>query len=234
MRITSTDGRTLGHVAITADDVASIARGVGDDIESRVRAMVADARRASLTRSTTSPIVVDGEFVDDADTRRTPSAGEERTRRRRPWWVWVVGALVAFGVIGALTDDDDAPTAPPVPAATVAPQEDNALRATVAADGSIVVGGVEVDNVFRLDSPLRQRFSDVVKSHGVTGVSGTLLDSNLRDGVTFCRALAHGDTTAQRHAQVVTGIADEATAYGVGKQRRAVVTAALSALCPAL
>lgn len=52
--------------------------------------------------------------------------------------------------------------------------------------------------------------------------------------VVAARNVSCVDITAQRHAEVVTGIADEATTYGVGKQRRAVVTAALSALCPAL
>ncbi|AXH49816.1 membrane protein [Gordonia phage Pleakley] len=229
MRITTTDGRTLGHVTLTGDDIGALARGVGDDIERRTRALIADARRASITGGPAA-----GAPVPAGRSDVTP-AGEGAPRRRRRWWPWLVLALLGFGIIGALSDsDDDAGKNWTPPAATVAPQETNALRATVSADGSIVIGGTEVDNVYRLDSPLRQRFADVIKSHGVTGVSGSLLDANLRDGVTFCRALAHGDVTAQRHAEVVTGIADEATAYGVGKQRRAVVTAALSALCPAL
>lgn len=234
MDITTPDGRALGRVTLTPADVATLAGAVGDSVELRARAMIADARRSAAQRA---PFAVGSGRADtgDHDRPRGESTGEGTRSRRRRWWPWVVGVFLALAVIGALSDGDDTPaTSPAAVSPTVAPQPADAPRAVPAADGSILVGSTVVDNVFDERSPLRERFAGVIVAHGATGVTGTELNANLRDGVTFCRALAVGDLTAQRHADVVTGVADDATAYGVGKQRRAVVTAALSTLCPAL
>lgn len=233
MNITTPDGRTLGRVTLTPADVATLAGAVGDSVELRARAMIADARRSAAQRSL---FAVSGHSGEHSRPRgegaREDSGGGARPRR---WWPWVAGVFLALAVIGALSDGDDTPApAPAVTAPTVAPQPTDAPRAVPAADGSIMVGSTVIDNVFDHGSPLRKRFAGVIIAHGATGTTGTELDANLRDGVTFCRALATGDLTAQRHADVVTGVATDAAAYGVGKQRRAVVTAALSTLCPAL
>lgn len=236
MDITTPDGRTLGRVTLTPADVATLAGAVGDSVELRARAMIADARRNLAQRS---PIATGAGWtpspIGDTGDHDRPRGEGARSRRRR-WWPWVVGVFLALAVIGALSDGDDTAPAPVTSpgVATVAPQPADVPRAVPAADGSIMVGSTVVDNVFDPSSPLRKRFAGVIIAYGATGTTGTELDANLRDGVTFCRALAVGDLTAQRHADVVTGVADDATAYGVGKQRRAVVTAALSTLCPAL
>ena len=237
MDITTPDGRTLGHVRMTPADIASLAGAVGDSVELRARTMIADARRNAAQRT---PIVA-GSAATGGWTPG-PSAGQgtgsAAGKRRSRWWPWIAGVLLAITIIGALSDNDDdtapATPAPAVGAVTVAPQPTDVTRAVPAADGSILVGDVVVDNVFDEGSPLRERFAGVITQYGATGTIGTELDANLKQGIAFCRALAVGDVTAQRHADVVTGVADKATAYGVGKQRRAIVTASLATLCPAL
>ncbi|QAU07327.1 hypothetical protein SEA_NOSILAM_86 [Gordonia phage NosilaM] len=230
MNVTTPDGRVIGRVDLTPTDVAALAHGVGAGVESRVRALIASQRAAIATGGGWTPGPRPAADTAREDIPTSP--------RRRRWWPWVAGALFALALIGYVTDEEtDTGAAAPTSTGetvTVAPQPADAPRAVPAADGSILVGTVVVDNVFDRDSPLRSRFAGVLISHGVAGTSGTELDANVRDGVTFCRDLAVGNLTAQRHADVVTGTADAATSYGVGKQRRAVVTAALSTLCPAL
>lgn len=235
MDITTPDGRTLGHVRMTPADIASLAGAVGDSVELRARAMIADARRNAAQRT---PIASGSAATGGWTPGPTAGQGVAPTKRRRRWWPWIAGVLLALTIIGALSDggEDTAPAtpAPAVGAVTVAPQPTDVTRAVPAADGSILVGDVVIDNVFDEGSPLRERFAGVITQYGATGTTGTELDANLKQGIAFCRALAVGDVTAQRHADVVTGVADKATAYGVGKQRRAIVTASLATLCPAL
>ncbi|QFP97769.1 membrane protein [Gordonia phage NadineRae] len=228
MNVTTPDGRVIGRVDLTPTDVAALAHGVGATIDARTRELI-DAQRAAIAdRARPSVDPVDG----DTD-------GAAPSRRRR-WWPWVAGVLLALALIGAVTDgrDDDAPApaaeTAPIGAPTVSPQPIDAPRTVPADDGSIMVGGVVVDNVFDDGSPLRSRFAGVLTAYGVSGTTGRSLDANIADGVTFCQNLAIGDTLAQRHTAVVTGTADRSAAYGIGKQRRAIVTAALSTLCPAL
>ncbi|QZD98930.1 hypothetical protein SEA_TRACKER_87 [Gordonia phage Tracker] len=227
MNVTTPDGRVIGRIDLTPTDVAALAHGVGADVERRARALIGAQRAA---------IATGGGWTPGPSTDARPSSGE-RPRRRR-WWPWVAGVFGALALLGMIADTDETPAAdsPAVEVpATVAPQPVDAARAVPAADGSIMVGAVVVDNVFEDRSPLRDRFAGVVISHGATGTVGRELDANLRDGIMFCRDLATGQPIATRHAAIVTGTAPARSGYGdLGTQRRAVVTAALSTLCPAL
>ncbi|WGH20870.1 hypothetical protein QLT00_gp87 [Gordonia phage Commandaria] len=227
MNVTTPDGRVIGRVDLTPTDVAALAHGVGADVERRARALIGAQRAAIATGGgwTPGPRPVDGE------------RGEDRPRRRR-WWPWLAGVFAGLAMFGMIADgnDDAAPTsAPGVPvgAPTVAPVPADAARAVPADDGSILVGSVVIDNVFDDGSPLRERFASVIAAYGATGTVGTELDANLRDGVAFCRGLARGEPLPHRHAAIVTG--EPGAGYGdLGTQRRAIVTASLSTLCPAL
>ncbi|ATS93165.1 hypothetical protein SEA_PATIO_84 [Gordonia phage Patio] len=221
MRITTPDGRVLGHVTITADDMATVA----DTLEARTRRLIDDTRRAAITTA--------GGWTPGPGRPTTETPDRDRPRRRRPWWVYVVGVLVVLGVFGAIVDDDD-DTPPSTPAAvqTIAPQPINAPRGMPGPDGSIVVGSVAVDNVYREGSPLRERFAAIMVDHNVTGTTGRELDSNISAGVSYCHALARGELSATREADAVSGTA--ADGVEIGTQRRAIVVGALSALCPAL
>ncbi|QDF19189.1 membrane protein [Gordonia Phage Lollipop1437] len=220
MRITTPDGRVLGHVTLTADDMATVA----DTLEARTRRLIDDTRRAAIATA-------GGWTPGPRPTTETPD--RDRPRRRRPWWLYVVGVLVVLGVFGAMVDDDD-DTPPSTPAAvqTIAPQPINAPRAMPGPDGSIVVGSVAVDNVYREGSPLRERFAAIMVDHNVTGTKGRELDANVSAGVSYCHALARGELAAVREADAVSGTA--ADGVEIGTQRRAIVVGALSALCPAL
>ncbi|QAY17432.1 hypothetical protein SEA_IDYN_84 [Gordonia phage IDyn] len=231
MDLHTLDGRAVGRATLTPGELSAIARDaathIGATIDARARELI-DAQRAAIAdRARPS--------VDPADGGTDGAAPS----RRRRWWPWVAGVLLALALIGAIADGDDDAPAPaadvvPIGAPTVSPQPIDVPRTVPADDGSIMVGGVVVDNVFDDGSPLRERFAGVLTAYGVSGTTGRSLDANLSDGVTFCQNLAIGDALAQRHAAVVTGTADRSAAYGIGKQRRAIVTAALSTLCPAL
>ncbi|QRI45324.1 hypothetical protein SEA_ENNEA_90 [Gordonia phage Ennea] len=223
MRITTPDGRVLGHVTLTADDMATVA----DTLEARTRRLIDDTRRAAIATA-------GGWTPGPGPSGDTETPNRDRPRRRRPWWVYVVGVLVVLGVFGAIVDDDDNATAPSTPAsvATIAPQPINAPRAMPGPDGSIVVGSVAVDNVYREGSPLRERFAAIMVDHNVTGTTGRELDANVSAGVSYCHALARGELSATREADAVSGTA--ADGVEIGTQRRAIVVGALSALCPAL
>ncbi|AYB69228.1 membrane protein [Gordonia phage Foxboro] len=230
MNVTTPDGRVIGRIDLTPTDVAALAHGVGADVERRARALIGAQRAAIATGGGWTPGPRPAADTAREDTGTPP--------RRRRWWPWVAGVFGALALLGMIADTDETPAAdsPAVEVpATVAPQPVDAARAVPAADGSIMVGAVVVDNVFEDRSPLRDRFAGVVISHGATGTVGRELDANLRDGITFCRDLATGQPIATRHAAIVTGTAPVRAGYGdLGTQRRAVVTAALSTLCPAL
>ncbi|AKJ72419.1 membrane protein [Gordonia phage GTE8] len=229
MNISTPDGRVIGRVSLTGDDVTAVAHAIGADLETRTRALIADARRAAIT---TGGGWTPGPTSSDDDR---PSSGSVEGPRRRRWWPWIVGVFAGLALLGMIADTDETPAAdtPAVVAPTPAPQPLDAARAVPSADGSVMVGSVVVDNVYEPSSPLRKRFAGVIVSYGATGTHGSELDANLRDGVAFCRDLAAGRTMAQRHASIVTGV--PADGYGdLGTQRRAVVVAALSTLCPAL
>ncbi|AET09913.1 membrane protein [Gordonia phage GRU1] len=228
MRITTPDGRILGHVTLTGDDVATLAAGVADTVDDRARRLIADTRRAAIASA--------GGWTPGPRQHTTPLEIPDRPRRRRPWWLYLVVALVVVGVLVAIADGDEtAPTsAPSAGMTTIAPQPINAPRAMPGPDGSIVIGSTAVDNVYREGSPLRKRFAASLISDGVAGTVGTELDANVRAGISFCHAMARGDLHAVRQMAVVTGTAAGAESYGIGKQQRAIVTGALAALCPAL
>lgn len=93
--------------------------------------------------------------------------------------------------------------------------------------GDVTVNGYVVDNVHNTESPLRARYLESLRSHGVT--IGTEAGA-IGEGIRWCGAIERGEAIALRER---TDALADAAVYATPERRRAVARAALIHLCPA-
>lgn len=132
-------------------------------------------------------------------------------------------AAVPLTTIGA-TD----PAAPALPAAVPSLQQvtgtENGPSTIVAGNGAVMLNGVQVDNVARLESPTRARYLALIPQEMKGRESATV-----SEGIAVCMAITDGSSVALREAQDARSGVSE---FGTGDRRMKVVYAALEVFCP--